>query len=75
MKHQSLLTAIEQRSGHHHLTLKDRQAKIMALTQRIHQVGGMVELARQLPNPRLAKALHQHCQALAKQRAIYQQGG
>jgi len=75
MHHSKLIQSIEIRSENHHLTLWDRQAKVMALTQRIHQVGGMVELARQLPNPRLAKALHQHCQALAKQRAIYQQGG
>ena len=75
MHHSKLIQSIETRSENHHVTLWDRQAKILSLTQRIHQIGGMVELARLLKRPSLAKALHQHCQALAKQRAVYQQSG
>jgi len=72
MSYSQLIQSIQTRSDNYHVSLWSREAKIASLTQRIHQVGGMVELARLLRQPELAKALYEHCQVLAKQRAVYQ---
>ena len=76
MYHLKLIQPIETRSKNYHVSLWSNQARIMAITQRIHQVAGMVELAQLLPkekNRYLVKSLGQHLKTLTRQRTQYQQ--
>ena len=68
MRHLTIINAIEKRSENFHATLWNNEAKRLSLTNRINQVGGMLELAELLPQPmhkHLIKALRKHLNELA----------
>ncbi len=76
MRHHLLINRIKNRSENYHRYLSSPEAKVLSLTNRINQIGGMVELAESLPQPihqHLLKALKAHLQALATLRCQLQQ--